>query len=125
MKLFAVSFINLKLAAIVIILTFVAISSSYVGELETKPALCSVVEARAFGFIKCRYRPVTKQWRLTYQPLVYTKVVDSGEYNALLRTLCEANGDTIHETIREIFKGRSREISCEFKKHSIFADAGR
>ena len=42
--------------------------SAAAGEREIKPTECSVIEGRAFGFIKCRYRPETFQWRLTYYP---------------------------------------------------------
>ena len=79
---------------------------------ETKPTECSVIEGRAFGFIKCRYRPETFQWRLTYYPTAYGQVLESGKYGEMLRLLCEAYGDSIHETIHEIFRGKTREISC-------------
>ena len=82
------------------------------AELEIKPIECSLIESRAFGFVKCRYRPDSQQWRLTYYPMSYKQVVKSGQYQAMLRTLCDAYGDSIHETIHEIFSGRTREISC-------------
>jgi hypothetical protein len=86
-------------------------------EREIKPTECSVIEGRAFGFIKCRYRPETFQWRLTYYPTAYGQVLRSGKYQAMLRTLCDAYGSSIHETIHEIFRGKTREISCNRERH--------
>ena len=99
--------------------------SAEAGERELKPTECSVIESRSYGFVKCRYRPESEQWRLTYFPTAYGQVLDSGQYGAMLRTLCDAYGDSIHETIREIFKGKTREISCIPEKHSRLGDSGR
>jgi hypothetical protein len=89
------------------------------GERETKPTECSVIESKAFGFVKCNYRPNSRQWRLVYLPTAYGQVLKSGNYRAMLSTLCDAYGESIHETIHEIFKGASRELSCALSDKSL------
>lgn len=84
---------------------------------EIKPTECTVIEKRSYGFVKCRYRPDSQQWRLTYMPTAYGQVLESGKYSIMLGTLCNAYGDSIHETIHEIFRGKTREISCIPERH--------
>jgi hypothetical protein len=91
--------------------------STQAGEREVTPTECSVIEDRAFGFIKCRYLPFSEQWRLVYKPLAYRQVVKSGQYEAMLRTLCDAYGDSIHETNHGLFSGWQREIKCDRDRH--------
>ena len=91
--------------------------SAEAGEREVTPTECSVIEDRAYGFIKCRYRPFSMQWRLVYKPLAYKQVVSSGKYKAMLRTLCDAYGVSIHETNHGFFSGWSREIKCDPDRH--------
>jgi len=91
--------------------------SAEAGEKEVTPTECSVIEARGFGLIKCRYRPFSEQWRLVYRPLAYKQIVRSGKYEAMLRTLCNAYGDSIHETNHGFFSGWSREIKCDRNRH--------
>ena len=87
------------------------------AEREIKPIECNEIEARAFGFVKCFYWPESRQWRLTYFPTAYKQVVKSGQYDAMLHTLCDAYGDSIHETIYKIFSRRTRETSCDRLKN--------
>ena len=91
--------------------------SAEAGEREVTPTECSVIEARAYGFIKCRYRPESFQWRIVYKPLAYKQVIDSGKYEAMLRTLCDAYGSSIHETNHGFFSGWQREIKCDRSRH--------
>jgi hypothetical protein len=91
--------------------------SVHAGEREVTPTECSVIESRAFGFIKCRYRPDSLQWRLSYKPTAYKQVVKSGQYGSMLRTLCDAYGSSIHETNHGFFSGWSREIKCDRSRH--------
>jgi hypothetical protein len=91
--------------------------SAIAGEREVTPTECRVIEDRAFGFIKCRYRPDSFQWRLTYRITAYKQVVKSGQYDVMLRTLCDAYGDSIHETNHGFFSGWSRELKCDRKRH--------
>lgn len=81
-------------------------------EREIKPTECSFIEKQSYGFVKCRYRPDTFQWRLTYMPTAYGQVLASGKYRAMLQSLCDTYGNSIHETIHEIFRGSTRESSC-------------
>ncbi|KKN11356.1 hypothetical protein LCGC14_1027380 [marine sediment metagenome] len=94
------------------ILVFVPLSAE-AKKGEITPIECSVIELRSYGFVKCRYRPDPQQWRLVYKPLAYKQVIDSGQYGAMLRTLCNAYGDSIHETNHGIFGGWQREIKCD------------
>ena len=100
------------LAAVAFLIASIVPFEAGAAEREITPAVCSEIEKRSFGFIKCRYRPESSQWRLTYMPTAYGQVLDSGEYRALLESLCSTYGDSIHETIHEIFRGRTREVSC-------------
>lgn len=84
---------------------------------ELTPTECSVIEKRSHGFVKCRYRPETQQWRIVYKPLAYKQVVDSGRYGEMLRTLCDAYGYSIHETNHGLFSGWQREIKCDPDRH--------
>ena len=99
------------------ILLFMPLSAE-AGEREVTPPECTVIEARGYGFIKCRYRPFSQQWRLVYKPLAYKQVVKSGHYRAMLRTLCDAYGSSIHETNHGFFSsGWQREIECDRSRH--------
>lgn len=106
----------MKWAILIATLVLVPIAAT-AGEREIKPTECSVIEKRSYGFVKCRYRPDTFQWRLTYMPTAYGQVLESGQYPAMLRTLCDAYGSSIHEKIHEIFRGKTREISCDRSRH--------
>lgn len=91
--------------------------SAMAGEREVTPTECSVIEERSHGFVKCRYRPEAYQWRLTYRIAAYKQVVKSGQYGAMLRTLCDAYGSSIHETNHGLFSGWEREIKCDRSRH--------
>jgi len=91
--------------------------SAEAGEREVTPTECNVIEDRSHGFVKCRYRPDSYEWRLTYKPLAYKGVIDSGRYGDMLRTLCNAYGSSIHETNHGFFSGWQREIKCDRSRH--------
>ena len=86
-------------------------------EREVKPTECNVIESRSFGFVQCSYRPDSLQWRLIYRPTAYKQIVNSGNYQAMLRTLCDAYGQTIHETNKGLFSGWERTIKCDRSRH--------
>ncbi len=112
--------IETLVAVAFLIASIVPFEAEASSERETPTAYaCSVIEKRSFGFVRCRYRPESSQWWLTYLPTAYGQVLESGEYHPMLQSLCSIGGDSIHETIHEIFRSsKTHEISCRPEKHS-------